>query len=555
MSPAAEPHHVRRAFLTVGDRQVHYRAIGSGPPALFIHSSPTNSSFVLDDMRAQADRFTCFAFDTPGFGLSDPLPLDTMKVADLAHAIAAAMDALGLPPVPVFGTHSGAAIALELGYRHLDKVTGLVLDGVPIFTREEVAPMQGAYFAPLVADVMGGHYAATWTRFRDQSIWFPWCFRVPENLNDYDLGTPESLHRWSEMFFAAAAHYKPAYLAVTSYCEDAIAAAAGLTVPAVFTATTTDMLYPHLRRLPPLRAHQSVAEIGTDHARKRALTGESLARFGSPGRPPEPAAMLVDSDRVLRQFVMDGDRPQMLRFLGDRSKPVLLLLHDAPGSARMVEPRMRACAADHFVIAPDIPGSGESEALDAQAPLADYAAAMWRLCDALGLDRISIEGRGFGASLALEMARRGASRCAGIAIDGLLLPDESQRADLLAHYAPPIAIERDGAHWYRLWLRLRDSLVYWPWYDTRRTALRRVPTRFEAWDLHDWTVETMKQRATSHHFIEAVIRHDAEASLAACASTVTRIADPLSALGAAYGDRLDQLLALRDSTVEEQVDA
>lgn len=99
-------------------------------------------------MLAQADRDTCFAFDTPGFRLSDPLPQSEMTVADLADATLAAMDALGLPPLPVFGAHSGAAIALERGYRHPGRVTGLMLNGVPIFTREEVAPMRDTYFAP-----------------------------------------------------------------------------------------------------------------------------------------------------------------------------------------------------------------------------------------------------------------------------------------------------------------------------------------------------------------------------------------------------------------------
>lgn len=542
MNGAAPPPLMHRAFLQVGDRQVHCRWIGQGPPALFIHSSPANSSFVIDDMAAHADRYTCFAFDTPGFGLSDPLPFAAMTVADLADATAAAMESLGLPPVPVYGTHSGAAIALELGYRYPAKVTGLVLDGVPIFTREEVAPLMDGYFAPLLADVQGGHYSATWTRFRDQSIWFPWCVKTPDNLNEYDLGSPQSIHRWTQMFFAAAAHYAPAYMAVTSYCDAAVEAVVGLIPPVVFTAVETDMLYPHLDRLPPLRNGQSIVSIGTSLDCKRALTADRFVQYGSDGPAPVPTTALCATAIVRRQFAMDGARPQMLRHLGDPLRPAILLLHDAPGSSLLVEDRMRALAADYFVIAPDIPGSGESESLPAQDDLADYAAAMWRLCDALGLDRTAIEGKGLGASLAVEMAVHHPTRCIRVAIDGLLLPDPGQRSDLLIRFAPPVTIERDGAHWYRLWLRLRDSLIYWPWYDTRRDALRRVPARFDAWALHHWAVEVMKQGAQCHHFPNAVLRHDAAASLSACTVPVDRVQDELSALGAAYGDRLDSLL-------------
>ncbi|MFM6828952.1 MAG: alpha/beta fold hydrolase [Novosphingobium sp.] len=546
---------VRRAFLAVGDRQVHYRSIGSGPPALFIHSSPTNSSFVLDDMRAQADRYCCFAFDTPGFGLSDPLPFVELEVADLADAIVEAMDALGLPPLPVFGTHSGAAIALELGYRHPGRVTGLVLDGVPIFTREEVAPLQNNYFAPLVVDPLGGHFSATWTRFRDQSMWFPWCDKRPENLNEYDLGTPESLHNWTQMFFAAAAHYKPAYYAVTSYCEDAVRAASGLEMPAIFTATETDMLFPHLERLPPLRAHQQIENAGIGYARKRALTAEGFARFGSPEACAAPVIALAATDRVLRQFVMDGERPLMFRYLGDPAKPALILLHDVPGSSAMWMSRMAELASDHFVIAPDLPGSGESEGLPEEAELRDYARAIWRMCDSLGIETALAEGRGLGASLALDLALAEPARCTAVRLDGLLLPEPDERMALAASFAPPIEIERDGAHWYRLWLRLRDSQVYWPWFDTRRAALRRVATSFDADRLHLWAVEVMKQRAASHRLPAAILRHDAAAALAACPVPVERIDDPLSALAAAYGTKFDERAAKAEQTSSNRIPA
>lgn len=546
---------VTRAFLTVGDRQVHFRSVGRGPPALFLHSAPADSSFVLDDMIAQAERYRCFALDTPGFGLSDALPLPEMKVADLADATAEAMDALGLPPVPVFGTHSGAAIALELGHRHPHKVTGLVLDGVPIFTRAEVEWIGDDHFAPLIPDVLGGHYAATWTRFRDQSIWFPWRMRSPENLNDYDLLEPKKIHQWCAMFFAAAPTYKPAYRATTSYCEDAVTAASELRVPAVFTAVDTDMLRAHLGRLPPLRHDQQVVSIGVGQTRKHLLTTKSFAAFASPGTAPVLGTTLAKTQNILKQFHVDGDRPQLFRYLGDPANPPLMLLHDAPGSSLMLADRMQARASDYFVIAPDIPGSGDAASLAASAELPAYSEALWRLMDACGIGKARLEGYGLGASLAVEMAASEPRRCLGLAIDGLLLPNAAQRANLLACLAPPIAIERDGSHWYRLWLRLRDSLVYWPWYDTRRTALRRTAASFDAAALHDWTVEVMKQWASYHHFPHAVLRHDAAARLADVGVPVERIANSVPPFDAVHDQRLDRAVSRSPTSPNERMSA
>ncbi len=536
---------VERAFVTVAGREVHYRRVGEGPPALFIHSSPTNSGFVADDMLALAGRFTCFAFDTPGFGLSDPLPGDTLTVADLAAATVAAIDALGLGPLPIYGTHTGAAIALELGCRHPEKTTGLVLDAVPIFTREEVEPFGDDYFAPLVVDVLGGHFSATWTRFRDQSMWFPWCFREPENLNPYDLLSPAEIHRWAEMFFAAAPHYKAAYPAAVRYCEGAIEAASALTCPAIFTASSTDMLHSHLDRLPPLKRNQWVAEFGTDVSRKREIIGNAFTRSGTTAIAPELSRPLAGGACVRRQFLPDCDRQQMVRYAGEHEDRVTLLLHDVPGSSKMVEDRIAALAGRGFVVAPDLPGSGESEPLGIGDELAGYAAAMWQLCDAAGVETVSIEAYGLSASLALEMARSAPERVTGVAINGLLLPDDTERSKLIDHYAPPIEVDPDGAHWYRTWLMVRDGLTYWPWYDRRMAALHRVPSTFEAQTLHDRTVETMKQRESYGRYIRAVLRHDAAAALGSCRIAVTKLDDPQSILGKVYGERLSALIEER----------
>lgn len=536
---------IERAFVTVEGREVHYRRVGNGPPALFIHSSPTNSGFVVDDMLAQADRFTCFAFDTPGFGLSGPLLGETLTVADLAAATVATIDALGIGPLPIYGTHTGAAIALELGYRHPNKTTGLILDAVPIFTREEVAPFGDDYFAPLEVDLLGGHFSATWTRFRDQSMWFPWCFREPENLNPYDLLSPAEIHRWTEMFFAAAPHYKAAYPAAVRYCEGAIEAASALTCPAVFMASETDMLRSHLDRLPPLKDYQRIADFGTDASRKREIVGEALAQFRTTANTPDLTWPIANGARPIRQFFPDGAREQMIRYAGSREKAATLLLHDVPGSSKLIEDRIVTLAANSFVIAPDLPGSGESAPLDVEAGLGDYAAAMWRLCDAVDVETVSIQGHGFSASLALEMAKLAPERVRSVAIDGLLLPDEAERAHLIRNLTPPISIEADGAHWYRTWLMLRDGLTYWPWYDRRMTALHRAPSEFDAQALHDRTAETMKQMTGYGRLIEAVLRHDAADALKSCRISVTRIDDPQSVFTKVYGERLDAIIAAR----------
>jgi pimeloyl-ACP methyl ester carboxylesterase len=547
--------HPKRRFVQVegrfGGRRVHYLRAGEGPPAVLIHSSPANAWLLLKEIEHLSPDYTVFAPDTPGFGLSEPLPLVEMTVADLADALAETLAAMGMPPCPIFGSHTGAAIALEFGVRHPERVTGLVLDGVPAFTEEECEVYFRDYFRDLPATDLGGQYAEVWTRFRDQSIWFPWSERRPENFNPYDLGTPESTHLWASMYFEAADGYKPAYRAASYYGAGALLAAEALEVPAIYTATETDMLFPHMARLPPLKPNQELRPVAS-YAAKRDLMAEGFARFGSPAAAPPDQDALASGASVSRQFIDGAYGGQLhLRHAGDRAAPPLLLLHDAPGSSAQWDPLIAALGRYWFVIAPDLPGNGESDPFAAGAPVVvDYVAETEALMDRLRLPRAQVYGVGFGASVAVELARSGPDRVTGVALRGLLLPDETERKALAAAYIPDIGIERDGGHWYRTWLMLRDSQVWWPWYDRRLATLRRTPADFGAKMLHHWTLDVMRRRESYGRLIQAALRHDAADAIGAIEAPLLILNDPLTPLSV-YDD---QLAALRPDAPTLAVD-
>ena len=532
---------LRRRFLQVGDRRAHYLRAGVGPPVVLVHSSPANAWFLLPEIEALAKTYTVFAFDTPGFGLSQPLPLASMTVADLADALAETLAAIHMPPCPMFGTHSGAAIALEFGVRHPDRVTGLVLDGVPAFTEAECAALFGDYFRKLPVSDLGGQYAAAWTRFRDQTIWFPWSHRRPQNLNRYDLSPPASTHLWVSMYFDAADTYTPAYYATSHYGARAIAAASALSLPAIYTATDTDMLLPHLERLPPMKPGQSIRRIGTSHDAKRELIEEGFARFGSRHAAPADRDEIHSTRGVARQFADSADGRQVhLRYAGARTSPTLLFLHDAPGSTAQHETLIAALSADWFVVAPDMPGSGESDPFAHPPVMDDLSAEMDRLLETLGIEHASAYGVGFGASVAVALAER-SDRLDTVVAQGLLLPTPQERTALVADYTPAISIEPDGAHWYRTWLMLRDSRVWWPWFDRRKVTQRRVETRFDADDLHRWTVDVMRRHDSYGHVAQAVLGHHLDATLPRLGGRIIRVIDPPTPLSV-FDDRASELL-------------
>lgn len=124
---------VTKHFVTVGSRRVHYLRAGQGPALAMLHASPCSSKVMRPLMALFGQRFTCLAFDTPGFGLSDPLPQANPSVEDFADALADTLAALGMAQAASYGRHTGASIAVEFAARHPDRCAMALADGFAVF--------------------------------------------------------------------------------------------------------------------------------------------------------------------------------------------------------------------------------------------------------------------------------------------------------------------------------------------------------------------------------------------------------------------------------------
>src|SRR5690349_24508093 len=115
--------------------------------------------------------------------------------------------------------------------------------------------------------------------------------------------------------------------------------------------------------------------------------------------------------------------------------PPLVLLHGIGGEACVWDPVLDALAADHDVLALDLPGFGRSAPLpDGVEPTPEaLARAVAALLDADGLDDVHVAGNSLGGWVALELAKAGRARSvtglcpAGLWGRPLLGPDEAPR--------------------------------------------------------------------------------------------------------------------------------
>ncbi|MFV3076485.1 alpha/beta fold hydrolase [Niveispirillum fermenti] len=159
---------VRRAYVDGRFGQMHLRIAREGgggrPPLLCIHMSPM-SGRVFEDFLGEmgADR-TAIAFDTPGFGLSDPPP-SPPSIADYAGALLDGLSALGIEgPVDVMGYHTGSMIAVEMARQAPSRIRRLVMVAAPVITAQEREQFRAFYREkPVQAD--GSHLLARWQGF------------------------------------------------------------------------------------------------------------------------------------------------------------------------------------------------------------------------------------------------------------------------------------------------------------------------------------------------------------------------------------------------------
>lgn len=105
---------------------LHVHDTGEGPPLLFLHAFPLEASMWDHQVAALSSRFRCLRPDVWGFGAS-PAPPGEVSLDDVAAAVVAELDSLGVGAVTVVGLSMGGYTAFALLRRFADRVARLVL--------------------------------------------------------------------------------------------------------------------------------------------------------------------------------------------------------------------------------------------------------------------------------------------------------------------------------------------------------------------------------------------------------------------------------------------
>ncbi len=397
----------RRGFVQSGSLRVHYRTAGHGPPVVMLHPSPLSSQAVLPVATAIARERQVFALDTPGYGLSEPLPARPASLDPYLPVIDGVLDALGIARCCLYGAATGAQLALEYASRYPRRVSLLVMDAAGHIEPEDCDRLVQGYFPDVAPRADGAHLATLWGLVRDLGVFFPWNDPRPAARIEKDLPPATFMQAMLLDYLRAGTRYDWAYR------------------PAFHNERA--------RACPPLHRPRSADSL----ARKHRAVDHRCPHQGGPAGLVQGAAPRSDAGRA-RSRHRAGDRRSPCGSRRDATGPRPRTrggVHQRPAAGwhraapcqdlhHGQRPATRGAAPCRRIGSPDgaLPGAagrqtarhrtrpaghGDNDAID--LPYADWIDLLHQAVCGLGLEQADLLGDGLGAHLAGQIAREPAA--------------------------------------------------------------------------------------------------------------------------------------------------
>ena len=386
-------------------------------------------------MRRLAERATTIAPDTPGFGDSDAILGEVRDLGPYVDAMIALRLALGLERVAVYGSATGAQIAIEWAKADAEAVSGLMLDNAASFTDAEREAIMDGYFPDAAPSADGGHLARVWRAAHDSTLFFPWHQPTAANRLPGPPAPAAAMDTTARGYLTAGPGYEAAYRA--AFRNERAERMQPIRAPLVILRWQGSLLKRWMERFDQCSWGDNVqmAHCGPT-LKERWDCIEAQLGAVLPRHPACAEALRLDTGAIR---YADADLGQ-IRYRVPAASPSRILIHGLGGSGASVEPEL----ADAETLLIDLPGHGGS-AKPQTLSMEDWVRAVQRVaaqlpdgppCAVCGVDATE------------RVAERVAHGDARLRFKPLGLP---------WHRAPPpdLAPEPSGAHLWRGWHWLR----------------------------------------------------------------------------------------------------
>lgn len=436
---------MQKQFITVDGQCVHMRIAGEGPPMLLLHASPSSSKMMIPLMGQLSSHFQVIAPDTPGYGLSQPLTLDLKEMKDYAAFLHKVLDQLGLKKISLYGSATGAQIAIRFALMYPERIEHLYLDNSAHFTESQRNNILEKYFPVLEPSHDGSHLLKLWTMVRDMFVFFPWC----EAKEAFRLQSPfppvNVLHAVSMDFLQASGEYSRAYQAAFHHEQAQYVQA--LKVPTTIFDWEGSIVKPYIDQLLDFDFADNikVLRIPPNPQNRTELMSEEMRRH----RVGDTVALTKSKYELHRQGYVstaNGD----LHLLADLSGEgkTILGIHSLRSSAAVAFQQLKSFTPDRPVVSISLPSHGDSDGMGIPFEVEALAELLHAGMKDLNIQDYEIAAFGEGTSIADAMSNQ-------FQLNRLELPSTMERKELF-----PLEPDEYGTHLMKGWFFLRDRMLF-----------------------------------------------------------------------------------------------
>ncbi len=248
---------------------IHWQAQGTGPVILLLHASPLSLAS-LQALTAQLSADFCvLAIDTPGYGQSDALAPNAQSLADYVDTIASLLSTLAIDQLTIYGTATGAQIALEYAKRFPTQVSALLLDNACHFEDPERERILRDYFPDLSPQRDGTHLMQIWHIVERLFVAFPWFSELASDQLPAFTPPPTLISALIRDYLRAGADYHRAYR--LAFANEHARQFQNLQVPTLVIRSPTSIVRRYVDALLAQNLPSCVAALDAGADRYRAI--------------------------------------------------------------------------------------------------------------------------------------------------------------------------------------------------------------------------------------------------------------------------------------------
>jgi pimeloyl-ACP methyl ester carboxylesterase len=204
---------MEKKFIEIGELNIHYRYKGSGKVLILLHPSPRNSKMMEPLINLLSSNFLVIAPDLPGYGISDALPERIKSIYDYVPYLHKLITSITEEPVRMYGTATGAQLAIAYSLINSKNVAHLFLDNAAHFEEAECEEILQNYFPDLSEQKDGSHLQKIWNLVCDSCLYFPWYKKDEKHRIGNKLPPTNIIQAIVDDYVLAGANYADAYIA------------------------------------------------------------------------------------------------------------------------------------------------------------------------------------------------------------------------------------------------------------------------------------------------------------------------------------------------------